>query len=80
MRLSEKVIPVTEFYVLKLLDRLQGIFRRAGVNYPVLRSILQVKLTMDSRRTPTVLAGQRMPRRLLRGHLCGYSGFTCCLA
>ncbi|WP_342563428.1 hypothetical protein NST84_28785 [Paenibacillus sp. FSL R7-0345] len=48
---------MNEFYVLKLLDRLQGGFRRIGVNYPVLRSILQVKLTMDSRRTPTVLAG-----------------------
>lgn len=48
---------MTEFYVLKLLDRLQGVLRRTGVDYPVLRSILQVKLTMDARRTPTVLAG-----------------------
>ncbi|MNB99008.1 hypothetical protein D3C75_462730 [compost metagenome] len=67
MRLSEKVIPVTEFYVLKLLDRLQGIFRRVGVNYPVLRSILQVKLTMDSRRTPTVLAGQKDAKETAEG-------------
>lgn len=48
---------MNDFLVLKLLDRLQGGFRRIGVDYPVLRSILQLKLTMDGRRTPTVLAG-----------------------
>lgn len=72
---------MTDFYVLRLLDRLQGIFRRIGVNYPVLRSILQVKLTMDSRRTPTVLAGGRTARRrVLRDRHCVYSGSICCLA
>ncbi|MHA6534574.1 hypothetical protein [Paenibacillus sp. BAC0078] len=47
---------MNDFYILKLLDRMKGGFRRAGVNYEMLRSILQVKLTMDGRRTPTVLS------------------------
>jgi hypothetical protein len=47
---------MNDFRVLKLLDRLEGGFRRAGVDYGMMRSILQVKLTMDGRRTPTVLA------------------------
>ncbi|KWX76271.1 hypothetical protein [Paenibacillus jilunlii] len=50
---------MNDFWVLKLLDRLQGGFRRAGVDYKMLRSILQVKLTMDGRRTPTVLRTQK---------------------
>ncbi|MBW4082159.1 hypothetical protein [Paenibacillus sp. S150] len=50
---------MNEFWVLRLLDRLQGGFRRAGVDYAMLRSILQVKLTMDGRRTPTVLGAQK---------------------
>ncbi|WP_440960973.1 hypothetical protein ACN6KS_28740 [Paenibacillus nitricinens] len=50
---------MTDFYVLKLLDKLRGGFSRIGVDYDVMRSILQVKLTMDGRRTPTVLAGMQ---------------------
>ncbi|ULO07841.1 hypothetical protein H1230_02975 [Paenibacillus sp. 19GGS1-52] len=48
---------MNDFLVLKLLDKLRGGFRRIGVDYDMMRSILQVKLTMDGRRTPTVLAG-----------------------
>lgn len=48
---------MTDFLVLRLLDKLRGGFTRIGVDYDVMRSILQVKLTMDGRRTPTVLAG-----------------------
>ncbi|OKP85377.1 hypothetical protein A3844_16445 [Paenibacillus helianthi] len=50
---------MNDFRVLKLLDRLRGVFKRAGVDYEMLRSILQVKLTMDGRRTPTVLGTQK---------------------
>jgi hypothetical protein len=50
---------MTEFYVLKLLDKMRGGFSRIGVDYDMMRSILQVKLTMDGRRTPTVLAGMQ---------------------
>ncbi|MFE4712192.1 hypothetical protein ACFRAM_15080 [Paenibacillus sp. NPDC056722] len=47
---------MNDFRVLKLLDRLEGLFSRVGIDYGVMRSILQVKLTMDGRRAPTVLA------------------------
>jgi hypothetical protein len=50
---------MTDFFVLKVLDKLRGGFTRIGVDYDVMRSILQVKLTMDGRRTPTVLAGMQ---------------------
>jgi hypothetical protein len=42
--------------LLKLLDRFSDMFRRAGVDYDMLRLILQLKLVMDSRRVPTVIA------------------------
>jgi len=40
---------------LKLFDRFQGLFSRLGIDYPVMRRILQVKLTMDARRVPTIV-------------------------
>lgn len=46
-----------EFRTLKVLDRFQGLFGKLGADYPVMRSILQVKLTMDARRVPTVIGG-----------------------
>lgn len=58
---------MTEFFVLKLLDKLRGGFIRMGVDYDVMRSILQVKLTMDGRRTPTVLAGMQKKEQKKEG-------------
>ncbi|AWB46365.1 hypothetical protein DCC85_20825 [Paenibacillus sp. CAA11] len=43
-----------DFQTLKLLDRFRGLFERMGIQYPVMRRILQVKLTMDGRRVPTI--------------------------
>ncbi|WHH59285.1 hypothetical protein [Petroclostridium sp. X23] len=43
-----------DFKVLKLLDRFKIIFEKFGADYHVMRTILQVKLTMDGRRVPTV--------------------------
>lgn len=43
--------------LLKLLDKFSSIFSRAGVDYGMLRQILKIKLIMDSRRVPTVVAG-----------------------
>lgn len=48
---------MNNFGVLKLLDKFRKAFTKMGVDYDMLRSILQVKLTMDGRRTPTVLSG-----------------------
>lgn len=41
--------------VLRQLDRLSFLFKGLGVEYPVMRKILELKLTMDTRRIPTVL-------------------------
>ena len=43
-----------EFKILKVLDKLSGFYKRAGVDYDVLRIILKAKLTMDGRRKSTV--------------------------
>lgn len=44
-----------DFKVLKLLDKFRGIFIKLGIDYDVMRKILQVKLIMDGRRVPTVI-------------------------
>ncbi|AZK45795.1 hypothetical protein [Paenibacillus lentus] len=40
---------------LLVLDRFRGLFEKAGVDYAVMRRILQVKLMMDARRVPTLM-------------------------
>jgi len=45
-----------DYKTLKFLDKFQNFFRKMGVDYPVMRKILQVKLTMDNRRVPTVFS------------------------
>ncbi|MFL0268092.1 hypothetical protein [Candidatus Clostridium radicumherbarum] len=44
-----------EFKLLKFLDIFKGIFISLGVDYKVMRLILQVKLTMDTRRPTTII-------------------------
>lgn len=44
---------------LKILDKFSGLFQKFGVDYPLMRKILQVKLLMDRRRVPTVFNQQR---------------------
>lgn len=43
-----------EFKVLKVIDRLEGLYKKAGVDYDMFRLILNIKLTMDGRRKATV--------------------------
>ncbi|MBW9153073.1 ABC transporter permease [Clostridium estertheticum] len=43
------------FTVLKILDKFQFIYVKLGVNYKVMRMILQIKLTMDGRRVSNVM-------------------------
>jgi len=45
-----------EFTILKLLDRICFLFERSGVDYAIMRKILQIKLIMDARRIPTIMA------------------------
>lgn len=40
---------------LLVLDRFRGLFEKAGVDYAVMRHILQVKLMMDARRVPSFM-------------------------
>lgn len=44
-----------EFRVLKFLDRFKKLFGVFGIDYYTMRKILQVKLTLDGRRTPTTM-------------------------
>ncbi len=48
-----------EFKILKLLDKISWIFTRIGIDYPLMRRILQLKLVMDERRVPTVLMNEK---------------------
>lgn len=44
-----------EFTILKILDKITFIFKFAGIDYPLLRKILQLKFVMDERRVPTIM-------------------------
>lgn len=46
-----------EFMVLRILDRFRNYFSWLGVDYDMMRKILQMKLIMDGRNVPTVLTG-----------------------
>lgn len=45
-----------DFTILKFLDRFKGLFWKIGIDYSVLRMILQVKLMMDQRKLPTIFS------------------------
>ncbi|WP_430789842.1 hypothetical protein VBD025_04910 [Virgibacillus flavescens] len=46
---------MNDFKSLMFLDRCRFIFKLLGIEYDVMRRILQLKLTMDQRRVPTIL-------------------------
>ncbi len=43
------------FHALKLIDRFQVFFEKLGIDYPMMRRILEIKLIMDGRRVPTIM-------------------------
>lgn len=45
-----------DYRTLKLLDHFERVFNSFGVDYKVMRKLLQVKLTMDGRRVPTIFS------------------------
>ncbi|MFF2753944.1 hypothetical protein ACFVR1_09380 [Psychrobacillus sp. NPDC058041] len=51
-----------EFNSLRILDHFKGIFRKLGIDYEVMRKIVQLKLTMDSRRMPTIFNGSKVKK------------------
>lgn len=48
-----------DFRSLKFLDRLRPAFEAFGVNYPLMRKIIRVKLVMDGRRVPTIMGNRQ---------------------
>ncbi|MCF3943143.1 hypothetical protein [Oceanobacillus alkalisoli] len=46
---------MSEIRILNVLDIFQSVFRKLNINYDVMRKILEIKLTMDGRRVPTIL-------------------------
>ena len=44
-----------DFVALKFLDRFKGLFEKMGIDYNVMRRIVQIKLIMDGRRVPTII-------------------------
>lgn len=48
---------MSKFYTLTFIDKFQRLFTMAGVNYPLMRKMLEMKLLMDRRRVPTVFSG-----------------------
>src|SRR5690625_3586793 len=49
---------MNNFRSLKIVDLFRPLFEKINIDYPVMRKILQVKLTMDGRRVPTIFSGQ----------------------
>lgn len=53
---------MNDFKSLRVLDRFKGIFEKLNIDYELMRKILQLKLTMDSRRIPTIFNGSRVKK------------------
>lgn len=58
-----------DFYVLRLLDLFRFVFQWIGVDYPVMRRILQVKLTMDDRKPPTFQNTNKPQKETKNGYI-----------
>lgn len=51
-----------DFKSLRVLDRFKWAFQKLHIDYDVMRKILQLKLTMDGRRMPTVFNGSKVKK------------------
>lgn len=52
-----------DFKVLKILDKLRFFYEKLGVDYDILRLIINTKLTMDGRRKATVFNNERKKKK-----------------
>ena len=43
------------FKILRFIDRFRAVFEKLGIDYPMMRRILEIKLIMDGRRIPTIM-------------------------
>lgn len=48
-----------DFTSLRILDKFKFILEKSGVDYKIMRRILQMKLIMDGRRVPTIMTNQK---------------------
>lgn len=62
-----------DFVYLKLLDRFRPIFKSMGIDFPMLRRILQLKLVMNSRRSSTVIGKGKKEGNSFRASLAMYA-------
>ncbi|MEK5146758.1 hypothetical protein MKX53_06930 [Psychrobacillus sp. FSL K6-4615] len=53
---------MNDFASLRILDRFRSVFQRLNIDYDVMRLILQLKLTMDSRRMPAIFSGSNVKK------------------
>jgi hypothetical protein len=53
---------MNDFASLRLLDRFRPVFQKLNIDYDVMRLILQLKLTMDSRRMPAIFSGSNVKK------------------
>lgn len=53
---------MNDFSSLKVLDRFRPVFQKLNIDYEVMRKILQLKLTMDSRRVPAIFNGSNVKK------------------
>lgn len=54
---------MNDFASLRILDRFRPVFQKLKIDYDVMRLILQLKLTMDSRRMPAIFSGSNVKKR-----------------
>ncbi|QUG41334.1 hypothetical protein KD050_18985 [Psychrobacillus sp. INOP01] len=53
---------MNDFAALRVLDRFRPFFQKLNIDYDVMRKILQLKLTMDSRRMPAIFSGSNVKK------------------
>lgn len=53
---------MNDFIPLRILDRFKGLFWKLGIDYEIMRKIIQLKLIMDGRRMPTIFNGSKVKK------------------
>ncbi|MFJ7826162.1 hypothetical protein [Psychrobacillus sp. NPDC096623] len=53
---------MNDFASLRALDRFKPVYQKLNIDYDVMRKIIQLKLTMDSRRMPAIFSGSNIKK------------------
>ena len=51
-----------DFAVLKFIDHFKPLYEKSGINYPIMRKIVQLKLTLDGRRIPASMVNYKQKK------------------